>query len=96
MSTDNNGPEKSLRDGHLQASIWRRPGKDRDFFTTSFSKSYPDAEGNLKNTNSFGEQDLLGISELARQAHNEVKDLRREAFQNRRQSAPQQNRARSR
>ncbi len=98
MSEQSNRPETTLRDGNLKATVWRQQGKDRDFFTTDLAKTYEDKDGNLKDSRSFGEKDLLGIAELARQAHNQVKDLRREAFQQQRQGndGRSQNRERSR
>ena len=86
------GPVDTLRDGRNKATIWRNEGKDRDYFTTDFAQTYEDKDGSLKDKRSFGEKDLLSIAELARQAHNRVKELRREAYKERRQDAPQQSR----
>jgi len=96
MSDNTNRPETTLRDGNLKATVWRQQGKDRDFFTTDFAKTYEDKDGNLKDSRSFGEKDLLGISELARQAHNQVKGLRKEAFREQRQEGNNRSRSRSR
>ena len=91
-----NRPEKTLRDGSLKATVWRQQGKERDFFNTTFAKTYEDENGELKDSQNFGEKDLLGISELARQAHNEVKELRREAFNKHRNNNAQPSRQRTR
>lgn len=96
MSDNTNRPETTLRDGNLKATVWRQQGKDRDFFTTDFAKIYEDKDGNLKDSRSFSEKDLLGISELARQAHNQVKDLRKEAFREQRQEGGNRSQSRSR
>ena len=87
------GPEDTLRDGRNKATIWRNEGKDRDYFTTDFAQTYKDEDGKLKDKHNFGEKDLLSIAELARQAHHRVKELRREAYKERRQDTSQQGRS---
>ncbi|MBL4839071.1 MAG: hypothetical protein JKY34_16000 [Kordiimonadaceae bacterium] len=82
MTEKNNGPVDTLRDGALKATIWKREGEKRDYFTTSFAKTYQDKEGNLKDGHSFGSNDLLGVAELARLAHQRSMELKREEFIN--------------
>lgn len=91
-----NRPEKTIRDGSLKATIWRNQGNERDFFTTDFSKTYEDKDGNLKDSRSFGTKDLLGLSELAREAHHEVKEMRKEAFRDQRQNSSNRSQSRNR
>lgn len=93
---NDNGPEKTIRDGSLKATIWRNQGKERDFFTTDFAKTYEDKDGNPKDSRSFGAKDLLGLSELAREAHHEVKEMRRETFREQRRESRGSERSRSR
>tara|TARA_R110002096_G_scaffold153579_1_gene317457 strand:+ start:206 stop:580 length:375 start_codon:yes stop_codon:yes gene_type:complete len=90
------GPEDTLRDGNLKATIWRQQGKERDFFTTSFAKTYTDKEGNLKDTQNFGKKDLLGIGELARRSNTRVSELDREAFRRQRSQGAAQQRTQTR
>jgi len=90
----NKGPEDTLRDGALKATIWRREGEKNDYFTTSFAKTYQDKEGNLKDAHSFGHNDLLGVAELARQAHQRTSELKREEFINSRREALYQDQTR--
>jgi len=96
MSEHNKGPEDTLRDGALKATIWRRAGEQKDYFTTSFAKTYSDKEGNLKDGHSFGRNDLLGVAELARQAHQRTNELGREDFKNARKNEPDQTRQQER
>jgi len=86
MTEQNNGPVDTLRDGALKATIWRRKGESKDYFTTSFAKTYQDKEGNLKDGHSFGSADLLGVAELARQAHQRSMELKRGEFINARRN----------
>ena len=82
----NKGPVDTLRDGALKATIWRRESDTKDYFTTSFAKTYSDKEGNLKDGHSFGQSDLLGVAELARLAHQRTAELKREDFINARRN----------
>lgn len=89
-------PEDTVRDGNIKGTIWRREGPKNDFFTTELAKTYRDKNGDLKDTHSFGKDDLLRVAEVARRAHNRVSALTREEFrknrQNRQQNAKAQNR----
>lgn len=86
----NKGPEDTIRDGSLKATIWRRQGQQKDYFTTDLAKTYEDKNGNLKDTKSFGKNDLLGIAELARRANIRVNELTREEFKKNRQNGQNQ------
>ncbi len=69
---------ETLRDGMLKASIFRNEHENGAFFNTTFSKLYKDSEGELRETHSFSSDDLLRVGELAREAHNRIRELRRE------------------
>lgn len=86
-------PEDTIRDGALKATIWRQQGKEGDFFTTRFAKTYTDQQGNLKDGYSFTKNDLLGVAELCRRAHARVQALSREEFKSRRKGTQQQQQA---
>lgn len=96
QQSPNNGPEDTIRDGSLKATIWRRNGQNGDYFTTDFAKTYEDEEGKLKDSRSFGDQELLRISELARKAHDRNTELRREEFKARRENGRARGRSRNR
>ncbi len=61
-----NQPETKLRIGLTTATIW----KNGDFFTVDFTRSYKDADGNWKNTTSYGHADLLNLAKSAERAEN--------------------------
>ncbi|WP_262694680.1 hypothetical protein [Kordiimonas aquimaris] len=82
-------PEDTVRDGNIKGTIWRREGPKNDFFATDLAKTYRDKNGDLKDTHSFGKDDLLRVAEVARRAHNRVSALTREEFRKNRQSKPQ-------
>ena len=69
-------PASTLRDGNLKASIWQNEGERGTYYSTTFSKTYKDEQGQFQETQSFSQNDLLRISELARQAHHEASVLR--------------------
>jgi len=81
-------PQETLRDGAIKASIWRNEGENGPYFATSLSRSYSDKDGNTRDTNSFVGTDLLKVAELARGAYERSREMRKEAFRERRTSGP--------
>lgn len=77
----NNPPAKIIRDGDLKASIWKNENDKGSFFSTTLAKTYTADNGSVRDTTSFSSNDLLRLSELARQAYSQVNQLRREAAQ---------------
>jgi len=71
-------PTTVIRDGNLKASIWQNEGEKGTYFTTILAKTYRDQDGNLRDTNAFNSNDLLGISELAREARSRTRELRQD------------------
>lgn len=92
--TQNRQPEDAVRDGNIKGTIWKREGKNYDFFTTDFAKTYKDKSENLKDTHSFNKDDLLRVAEVARRAHSRVTASSREEFveKQRNNHAPQRDR----
>ncbi|MFC3229148.1 hypothetical protein ACFOGJ_18020 [Marinibaculum pumilum] len=78
-----NRPVDTLRDGNLKASIWRNEAESGAFYATTFSRTWRDQEGQLRDANNFVGSDLLKISELAREAYTRTNALRRDDFQER-------------
>lgn len=77
--SDKQPPADVIRDGNIKATIWKRESDEGGgFFNTTFSRTYKDEEGNYRDTGSFGANDLLRLSELARSAYGRVRELRRE------------------
>ena len=69
------GPVETLRDGFLKVTIWQNDGEKGPYFTASFTKTY-EKEGELHDGHSFHSSDLLGVSELARQAYGDIRERR--------------------
>ncbi len=85
-----NRPAETLREGSLKAAIWRNESERGAYHSVTLARTYKDQEGNFHDTSSFRAQDMLGLAELARQAHHHTNDLDREAFKEQRQAQEQQ------
>ncbi|MEQ9489557.1 MAG: hypothetical protein RIM72_11255 [Alphaproteobacteria bacterium] len=100
----NNPPVQTLRDGTVKASIWKNEAENGPFYSTTFSRTFTDKDGNNRDTQSFAGTDLLKVSELAREAYGQSRDLHRQDreaarqdFKQQRESAPRRdNRDRTR
>lgn len=92
----NTPPADTLRDGNLKATIWQNEGEKGLYYSTKFSRTYKDDQGEYRETQSFSSGDLLRVSEFARQAHNHTNVLRREAYQDRDHAADLEKRLKSR
>ena len=90
MTQTKNSPFKTIRDGRLKATIWSNRSQKGTFYNTTFSKLYEDKEGNLKDTNNFGLNDLPRIAELAQQAFSAIQDYKN-GFNNSPTDNPQMN-----
>lgn len=88
-------PEETLREGSLKAAIWRNESQRGAYHQVTLSRTYKDAEGQLRDTGSFRSQDMLGLAELARRTHHEVQELDRAAFKDQRRAEPQPDRDQS-
>lgn len=76
--TKSNPPIRTIQDGALKANIWKNEAEKGPFYSTTFTRSYKDQDGNLRDTNSFVGPDLLKVSELAREAYGQTRDLRQQ------------------
>lgn len=77
-------PAATLRDGAVKATIWPNKGENGTYYATTLSRTYSDADGNTRDTNSFVGTDLLKAAELARSAYERTNELKREAFKEQR------------
>lgn len=76
--TDNNRPIETIRDGRFKASIWSNDGDNGPYLSVKFAKTYTDAGGNAQDTQTFSDNDLLQVAELARETYRVTRDLRQE------------------
>lgn len=68
MATTTNKPASTFKRGTVKAAVWENTGKDGLFYSVTFSRSYKDAEGNWKNTDSYAQADLEALADVAFQA----------------------------
>lgn len=78
MTSRNQSPVLTLRDGALKISIWQQDSEKGAFFTALPSKTY-EKDGELHDGHSFVASDLLRLAELAREAHGKIRKLREQA-----------------
>lgn len=69
-------PVAKLRDGLLNLAIWERETDNGVFYNVTLERRYTNKDGEWASTQSLGEDDLLGMAELMRQAYREIKRLR--------------------
>lgn len=89
------GPIDEVHDGAVRAKIWRNQGENGAFFSTTLSRLYTDANGEVQETNSFRGADLLKASEAAREAYHREKALKRAEFKEQRRAEQDSPRTRS-
>ena len=63
------------------AAIWRNETENGVRHNATLSRLYRDHEGNWKNTQSFGRDDLLVVAKVANEAHTKVFELQRQEQQ---------------
>ncbi len=87
MSNEAKKPEKTLSDGAIKASIWKRESAKGSYYATTFGKTYRDEQGNFQTSHSFAGTDLLKIHLLSKQAYDASREL---YYKDRRQTHDQQ------
>jgi hypothetical protein len=61
-------PAHKLRDGAIEVAVWRNDGEKGAFYSVTASRSYKQGE-EWKQTESFGQDDLLALAKLLDLAH---------------------------
>lgn len=61
-------PVHKIRAGALEVAVWRREGEKGPFYNVSMSRSYKQGE-EWKQSDSFGQDDLLLMAKLLDMAH---------------------------
>jgi len=79
-------PSAVIRDTNIKATIWENQGEKGAYFTTTLAKTYRDQNGDLQDTSVFTNNDLLKVSELAKEARVRTRELQQEKSMNRGQS----------
>ena len=60
----------------VTGTIWRNEGSKGAFYSASFERSYKDAEGKYKSSDSFSGSDLLVLAKVAELTFMEINKLR--------------------
>jgi hypothetical protein len=60
----------------ITAAIWRNENKGQAFYSVTIQRSYKDAEGNWKSSDSLNESDLLLAAKVLDLAHTKISELR--------------------
>ena len=72
MTTTNDKPIDTIRDGSLKATIWKRFGEKGNFYTVELSRTYTDEQGKYHDSHSYSGSELLRIARLANIAYDEI------------------------
>jgi hypothetical protein len=60
----------------VTGTVWRNEGSKGAFYSATFERSYKDAEGKYKSSDSFSGSDLLVLAKVADLVHTEIAKLR--------------------
>jgi hypothetical protein len=61
-------PKFQLQIGAIKCVVWANQGKDGEWYSIAFSRSYLDSQKNWKSADSFGADNLLVLAKLAERA----------------------------
>ncbi len=75
MTTSNQKPAATLRDGSVRATLWRKQSDKGVFFNVTLSRTYKDGDS-YKDSNSFSGNELLKVARLAEKAYDLAGELR--------------------
>lgn len=76
MTTQNNKPQATLRDGALKATIWKNQTENGTFYSVDLGRTYQDEQGNYHDAHSFSGSELLRIARLSGRAYDAIAELR--------------------
>lgn len=89
-NSETRGPEDTLREGPLKATIWRNEGEKGAYRTTEYTRSYQDKDGNWRDTHAMRESDHLPLRHLSGRAHDRVVALKIAEREQRKAKTPEQ------
>lgn len=61
-------PAHRIKAGAIQATIWENAGAAGPFYAATLTRSFRDADGNWRNSSSFGERQLDDLMNAALEA----------------------------
>jgi len=80
MTTQNNPPAETIRDGALKATIWRNFGENGTFYSVELSRTYKQGDV-YKDSHSFTGTEPIQIARLAHLAYTRIGELRQQDAQ---------------
>ena len=81
MSTENNKPAATLRDGALKVTIWRNFGEKGTFYSVEPSRTYEDKQGKLQDAHNLSGTDPIQMARLLHLAYTRIAELRQQDAQ---------------
>lgn len=80
-------PAIKFRDGVLQVVVWRNSGERGTYYTVNIQRSFKRGNDSWGETDSLGQDDLLAMAELFREAYAWIKHQRQADAKARREQA---------
>ncbi len=78
MSTENNKPADTLRDGALKVTIWKNIGEKGTFYSVEPSRTYEDKQGKLQDAHSLSGTEPIQMARLLHMAYTRIAELRQQ------------------
>lgn len=73
-----NSPAIKFRDGTLQVTVWRNTTTEgKTYYSVNPTRSYKQGDDEWRETDSLGQDDLLAMAELLREAYAWIKAQKR-------------------
>jgi hypothetical protein len=76
MTKQTNKPALTIRDGSISATIWRNESEKGSFYSVTFGRTFKDAKGDFRTSDSFSGTQLLRLARLADRAYEQSAALR--------------------
>lgn len=80
-------PAIKFRDGVLQVVVWRNSGERGAYYTVNIQRSFKRGNDSWGETDSLGQDDLLAMAELFREAYAWIKQQKQADAKARREQA---------
>ena len=81
-------PAIKFRDGTLQVTIWRNSGEKGNWYSVTPTRSYRQGDETWKETDSLGQDDMLAMAELLREAYAWIRMQKRADAKARKEAGP--------
>ncbi len=82
-----NTPAIKFRDGFLQVVVWRNTGERGAYYSVNIQRSFKREDDSWGETDSLGQDDILAMAELLREAYAWIKHQKQADAKARKESA---------